>query len=141
MPRAAVILFADAETPEGTGLMANALTTVSEFKDAGDEAILVFDGAGTRWIPQLTDPEFRYHRLLEQVRDRVRGASVYCARAYGVKDEIEAAGIPLERASSLSVLAASDATALALRVGDLDGPAGRPQPIADPGRPAHHLHA
>ncbi len=35
MPKAAVILFADTETPEGTVRMAKALTTVKEFKDAG----------------------------------------------------------------------------------------------------------
>ena len=95
MPNAAIILFADTETPEGTGRMANALTTVKEFKDAGDDAILIFDGAATRWVPQLADPGFKYHGLLEDIRDRVQGACVYCARAYGVKDEIEAAGIPL----------------------------------------------
>ena len=95
MPRAAVMLFADRETPEGTGRMANALTTVSEFKEAGDDAILIFDGAGTRWVPRLADPEFKYHRLFEDVRDHVQGACVYCARAYGVKDEIEAVGVAL----------------------------------------------
>ena len=95
MPKAAVILFADTDTPEAMGRMANALTTVKEFKEAGDDAILVFDGAATRWVPELAEPGHKYHRLLEDVRDRVQGACVYCARAYGVKDAIEAAGIPL----------------------------------------------
>ena len=95
MPEAAIILFADIETPEGMGRMANALTTVKEFKDAGDDAGLVFDGAGTRWVPVLADEGHKYNRLLEDVLDRVQGACVYCARAYGVKDAIEEAGIPL----------------------------------------------
>ncbi len=64
MPKAAIVLLADAATPEGTGRMVNALTTTKEFKDAGDDAILIFDGAGTRWRPRLTDPDEKYHRLL-----------------------------------------------------------------------------
>lgn len=95
LPKAAILLFADTETPEGMGRMANALTTVSEFKEADDDAILIFDGAGTRWVPLLADAGHKYHRLLEDVRDQVQGACVYCARAYGVKDAIEVAGIPL----------------------------------------------
>ena len=95
MPSAAIILFADTETPEGLGRMANALTTVKEFQEAGDDVLLIFDGAGTRWVPQLSDEEFKYHGLLEDVRGSVHGACVYCARAYGVKDAIEEAGIPL----------------------------------------------
>ena len=95
MPSAAIILLADTETPEGLGRMANALTTVKEFQEAGDDALLVFDGAGTRWVPQLSEEDHKYHGLLEDVRERVHGACVYCARAYGVKDAIEEAGIPL----------------------------------------------
>ncbi len=95
MPKAAVILFADTETPGDMGRMANALTTVKEFKDAGDDAVLLFDGAATRWIPKLADESNKYHGVLDEIRDRVQGACVYCARAYGVKDAIEQAGIPL----------------------------------------------
>ncbi len=95
MPKAAVILFADTETSGDTGRMANALTTVKEFKDAGDDAVLLFDGAGTRWVPQLADESNKYHGMLQDIRDQVQGACVYCARAYGVKHAIEQAGIPL----------------------------------------------
>ena len=94
MNKAAIILFADAETSEGTGRMANALTTAKEFTDAGDESVLLFDGAGVRWIPPLADSDNEYHRLFEDVRGVIAGACVYCARAYAVRDEIEAAGIP-----------------------------------------------
>ena len=95
MPSAAIILLADTETSEDMGRMANALTTAQEFKEAGDESVVVFDGAGTKWVPALTDSDHKYHRLFESVRDQVQGACVYCARAYGVKEEVEAAGIAL----------------------------------------------
>jgi hypothetical protein len=37
MAKAAIVLLADVDTPEGRGRMANALTTAKEFKDAGDD--------------------------------------------------------------------------------------------------------
>ena len=50
MAKAATIIFADTDRPEGLGRVVNALTTVKEFKEAGDEAVVIFDGAGTKWV-------------------------------------------------------------------------------------------
>lgn len=75
--------------------MANALTTAKEFKEADDEVRVVFDGAGVKWVPALNDPEQKYNRAFEDVRDVVSGACTYCSRAYGVKDEVESAGVSL----------------------------------------------
>lgn len=94
MPKIAIVLLAAADTPEATGRMANALTTTREFHEAGDDVTLIFDGAGTTWIPVLADPEQKYHRLLEAVRPAIGGACLYCSRAYGVKDAVEAVGVP-----------------------------------------------
>jgi len=92
--KAAVILFADTDRPEGMGRMANALTTALEFKQSSDEIVVIFDGAGVKWVPELAGEGHKYHGLLEDVRDVVAGACVYCSRAYGVKDAVAAAGIP-----------------------------------------------
>ena len=43
--------------------MANALTSAKESVDAGDEAVVVFDGAGTKWLPELVSEDHRYHRI------------------------------------------------------------------------------
>jgi hypothetical protein len=94
MNKIAIILLAAADTPEGTGRMANALTTAKEFHDAGDEVALIFDGAGVTWIPALADSEHKYRRLFEDVGSVVRGACLYCSRAYGVKDAVESSGVP-----------------------------------------------
>jgi hypothetical protein len=91
--KAAIILFADTDRPEGMGRMANALTSASEFKEAGDEIVVIFDGAGVKWVPELADEGHKYHALLEEVRDVVAGACVYCSRAYGVKEQVEAAQV------------------------------------------------
>jgi hypothetical protein len=94
MARIAVILLADTDRPEGMGRMANALTTAQEAKEAGDDVRLILDGAGTKWAGELASEEHKYHRLFAAVRDQA-GACVYCARAYGVKDQVEAAGVGL----------------------------------------------
>jgi hypothetical protein len=95
MSKAAAIVFADAGSPEGLGRVMNALTTAQEFKEAGDETVVVFDGAGTKWIAELSREKHKYHQLFEDVRDVVAGACSYCAEAFGVKEAVEGAGIDL----------------------------------------------
>lgn len=92
MAKIAVILLADTDRPEGMGRMANALTTAKEAKEAGDDIRVILDGAGTKWAPELADEGHKYHRLLADVKQET-GACVYCSRAYGVKDQVDAAGI------------------------------------------------
>jgi hypothetical protein len=93
--RAALVVLAGTEVREGLGRVVNALVTAKELAESGDEAVVVFDGAGTQWIPALADEDHRYHALFEQARPAIRGACDYCAQAYGVRDEVEAAGVRL----------------------------------------------
>jgi hypothetical protein len=95
MTKAATIVFADTVSPEGLGRVVNALTTAKEFKEAGDEARVIFDGAGTKWVAELSDEDHKYHRLFEDVRNQVDGACAYCAKAFGVKEEVEREGVQL----------------------------------------------
>ena len=95
MTKAAIVVLADTESKEGLGRVANALTSAQEFKEAGDEATIVFDGTGTKWIPKLSDPDHKYNRAFESVRDQVAGACSYCANAFGVKDEVKETGVTL----------------------------------------------
>jgi hypothetical protein len=95
MAKAALVVLADTETREGLGRVVNAMITAKELKEAGDEVAIVFDGAGTRWAAALAADHRRYHALFEQVRDRIGGACAYCANAFGVRAEVEQAGIAL----------------------------------------------
>lgn len=88
MNKVLVLLLADVETKGDLGRVVNALQTAKEFKEAGDEVRLVFDGAGTRWIGELGSAEHKYHHLFESVRD-LAGACSYCAGAFGVKTAVE----------------------------------------------------
>jgi len=95
MAKAALVVFADIETHEGLARVVNALETTKEFKQAGDDVKLIFDGAGTRWIGVLARPEHKAHALFEAVRDRVEGVCAHCARAFGVEAEVKSSQIPL----------------------------------------------
>jgi hypothetical protein len=95
MAKAALVVLADTNSREGLGRVANALVTAAEFDEAGDEVTIVFDGAGTKWIPELADAEHKYHGRFEALKPRVAGACAYCAQAFGVRKEVEAAGVAM----------------------------------------------
>lgn len=95
MTKACFVLLADTDTHEAMGRMANALTSAKEFVDAGDDAVVIFDGAGTKWVPELEAEDHRYHRVYSELQDHTAGACSYCATAFGVKDQIEASSVKL----------------------------------------------
>jgi hypothetical protein len=95
MSKVAIIVLADTETHESLGRVVNALEAVKEFKDGHDEVQLVFDGAGTKWIPELEKPDHKLHGLYGAVKDRIGGACDFCAGAFGVKDKVVACGVTL----------------------------------------------
>lgn len=67
----------------------NGLEAAKEFAATDDdEGELIFDGAGTEWIPKLEEEESNYHELYRAVRD---GTSVcdFCVGAFGVKDAVD----------------------------------------------------
>lgn len=92
MSKAAVIVLADVGTEEGLGRVYNALSTVRELKEAGDPVRLYFDGAGARWIAELSKPEHIAHGLFEGVRDVVGGFCGGCGDVFGASQAAELAG-------------------------------------------------
>lgn len=95
MAKIAVVVLADTETHGDLGRVANALMLAGEAKEKGDEIELIFDGGGTRWVPELADESHKAHPAFMAVRDKVAGACAYCANAFGVKDRVIAADVPL----------------------------------------------
>lgn len=91
----AVLVFADTESHSDLGRVVNALLTVREAAEHGDETRLIFDGAGTGWIGVLADPNHRSHHLYASVRDQITGACKFCVNAFGHTEAVEAAGVPL----------------------------------------------
>ena len=92
MTNAAVVILAGTESHADLGRIVNGLETAAEFKKSGDDVELIFDGAGTQWIPELEDEEHDYHDLYSSLRDDA-AACDYCASAFGVGDAIDDAGV------------------------------------------------
>ena len=58
-------------------------------------ALPLHDGAGTKWVAELSREDHKYHGLSQDVRDVVGGACSYCAGAYGVKEQVQQARVRL----------------------------------------------
>ncbi len=95
MAKVAIVVLADTETHEGLGRVVNALEAAKEFKEAKDDIQLIFDGAGVKWIVDLSKPDHKLNGLFEAVKDRVAGACGFCAQAFEAQEKIPLCGIPL----------------------------------------------
>jgi len=88
MAKAAIVVYAGTESESDFGRVVNALETAREFHETpGDEVQLVFDGAGTRWVPELADPDHDYNHLFERLRDQVSVCG-FCASAFDVEGAV-----------------------------------------------------
>lgn len=89
MEPTAILVLAGTESKADLGRVVNALQIARELHEADDGVTVIFDGAGTQWVPALADEQHKYHDLFEKTRSVIAGACSYCADAYAVKDEIE----------------------------------------------------
>lgn len=92
MSKTAVVILAGTESHADTGRLVNGLEAAKEFAEAGDELELIFDGAGTQWIPELEAEDSDYHALYQAVRDDTAVCD-FCAGAFGVEDAVNDAGV------------------------------------------------
>jgi len=93
MTKAAIIILAGTDGHENLGRLVNGLETAREFAEHPDDDVeLIFDGAGTQWVPELEDPDNDNHELYRAVRDDTSVCD-YCAGAFGVEDAVADAGV------------------------------------------------
>lgn len=95
MPKAAVIVLADTERHADLARVTNALETVKEFQEAGDEVRLIFDGAGTQWPVKLQQDTHPLHELYHAVEGSVSGVCSFCADAFEVTEAVEDTGLKM----------------------------------------------
>lgn len=95
MNKIAILILADSESHGDMGRVTNALEIAKEFKEHDDQVKIVFDGAGTKWVGKLADPENKMNPLYESVKEDVLGACSFCAKAFGVKNQVEKADVKL----------------------------------------------
>ncbi|WP_458207663.1 DsrE family protein [Haladaptatus sp. NG-SE-30] len=88
MAKGAIVVLAGTESHADLGRVTNALHAAKEFADEGDEVELIFDGAGTQWVAELTDEDHALHSLYKSLEEH---ASVceYCTGAFDVSEPVE----------------------------------------------------
>ncbi|MFW5900839.1 MAG: hypothetical protein ACOCTH_03620 [Halodesulfurarchaeum sp.] len=94
MAKTAIVILAGTEGHDNLGHLVNALITAQEFGETqGDEVELIFDGAGTQWIPELEDPESDHYDLFQTVKDHA-SACDFSSSAFGVDEAVNESKIP-----------------------------------------------
>ncbi len=95
--KTAIIVLSDPKSgsEEALGRVFNALAAAYDFKKHGDDVTVLFQGAGTRWIAEVTKNDHPAHALFEEVKDKVAGASSGCADVFGAAEDVMKSGFEL----------------------------------------------
>lgn len=93
MSKTAVVVLTDPKSgsEEALGRVFNALAVAYDYKNAGKEVKILFQGTGTRWPAELQKKDHPGFALYEAVADKVEGISCGCADVFGA----EASGLDL----------------------------------------------
>jgi hypothetical protein len=94
-----VILQAGKESHEGMARAVHALLYTRELKEHGHDVVLLFDGAGTEWADEFTNPDST-HKLTPMYRELNKlGVTEiicdFCTGAFKVKDALKSRKIEL----------------------------------------------
>lgn len=94
-----IVLQAGKETHEGTARAVHAFLYTRELKEHGHEVTLVFDGAGTEWAEELTNPasESKLRPMYEEFKKQGATEVIcdFCAGAFQVKEKLRERQLPL----------------------------------------------
>ena len=96
--KATIVVLSDPNSgsqEEALGRVFNALAAAYDFKQRGDDVSVQFQGAGTRWIGELSKADHPAHALYREVEDTIAGVSCGCADVFGGSEEAGACGFDL----------------------------------------------
>lgn len=89
MEKILVVILAGRETHEGMGRLSNALVMAKELYEAGHTVKIIFDGAGTEWLPEITKENSHFYKFYNELNDLIVGVCDFCAGAFKVKEQIK----------------------------------------------------
>ncbi len=96
MNKVAILVFAELDAShEAEARVVNALQIVQEFQDAGDDVKLLFDGGGVASVAAIAQPDHKLHQVYQRVQANITGACAYCAKAFGVREQLQETDVPL----------------------------------------------
>lgn len=88
--KSAIVILSDPKSGEDAlGRVFNGLAAAYDYKQQGDDVTVLFQGAGTRWIGELSKSDHPVHELFDAVKDTVAGVSCGCAEVFGATEEVE----------------------------------------------------
>lgn len=92
--KAAIFVLSDPKSggEEALGRVFNALAAAYDYKQAGDEVTVTFQGAGTRWVAELSKEGHPANGLFRAVQDTVAGVSCGCSDVFGSREDAENTG-------------------------------------------------
>lgn len=87
MSKTAIVIFSDPKTgtEESLSRLLNGLSAAYDFKSAGKEVKIIFQGTGTRWPEALQNEKQPGYKVFQEVKDKVQGISSACADVFGAK--------------------------------------------------------
>ena len=95
----AVILQAGKESHEGMARAVHAFLYANELAEHGHAVVLIFDGAGTEWAEELSNPESQ--SKLKPMYEQLKQAGIveivcdFCAGAFAVKERLAQRPVPM----------------------------------------------
>ena len=98
LQKAAIIVLSDPQSgskDEALGRVFNALAAAYDFKQRGHDVTVQFQGAGTRWLGELVQPNHPAHQLYKEIEDTIAGLSCGCADVFGGTEDAKACGLDL----------------------------------------------
>jgi len=94
--KTAIIILSDPKNGEDAlGRLFNGLAAAYDYREFGDEVTILFQGAGTRWIAELTKAEHPANKLFNELKDVVAGVSCGCADVFGATADVKKSGFDL----------------------------------------------
>lgn len=95
MMKVAIVILSEVGSHEALGRVVNALEFAKELQDHNDDVKIIFDGAGTTWVPELEDENHNAHPLYNAVKESIHGACKFCSKAFGVINEVRKTDVEL----------------------------------------------
>lgn len=95
MTKVAIVVLSEKGSHEALGRVVNAMEFAKELGDHNDDVKIIFDGAGTTWIPELEDETHNAHPLYKAIKGNIHGACKFCSKAFGVINEVRKTDVPL----------------------------------------------
>jgi len=94
MHKIAIVVYSQLEG-SGKSAIYRGMMFAQELHRAGDDVVVVFDGAGSVAAAELSLPGHAMNPIYLDIRDRIRGVCRYCAKSYGVLEAVRVSGLPL----------------------------------------------